>query len=172
MLRVFATMVILLVLLCNVGCSKSGETQLTEEEIAIFVQLARSVMSKHIVLSNDSLTAYGVTRVEDVRSVLPTAPEAAIADFLTKNIENLVIENDVEISDGFVLLASNDREPRLSGLHRYNAFSRVGFDETRESAVVYYLSACNPLCGEDAFYLLKKSNGKWGIAAESEKRRS
>lgn len=151
-----------------VCCGERADNQLHADEIAVYLELARSSPSREIVTSSDAINAIGMTRSEDVRSVLPTAPEEAAVDFLSKNRENLIIEEDVQLGDGFVLLRSHDREERLSGLHRFNSFSRVGFDSTRKTAIVWYADACAPLCAKAGLYLLEYNGEKWVIVAESE----
>ena len=160
------------VLTCLVSCGKGVDSQVTDDEIAIYLELARSSPSSEIVISGAPITALGITHHDNVRSVLPSAPEATIADFLAKNSENLIIEKDVQIGCGFVLIGSHDREKRLSGLYRFNSFSRVGFDSIRKTAIVWYSDACAPLCGEAGLYLLEYNGEKWVIVAESEKIKS
>lgn len=41
------------------------------------------------------------------------------------------------------------------------AFSRVGFNETRDRALVYSTIGCGWLCGTGHYHLLKKQSGKW-----------
>ena len=124
-----------IVLIFIVRCGERVDNHLRDDEIAIYMELARSSPSREIVISSDPIIAIGMTRSEDVRSFLPSAPEAVSVDFLAKNRENLIIENDVQIGGGFVLIGSNDREKRLSGTHRINSFSRVGFDSARKTAI-------------------------------------
>lgn len=172
MVKLLSITIIGVVLTCVVSCGKRVDSQVSDDEVAVYVELARSSPSREIVISSDPIIAIGITRSEDVRSLLPSAPEAATVDFLAKNCENLIIEKDVQIGGGFVLIGSHDREKRLSGLHRLNSFSRVGFDPTRKTAIVWYSDACAPLCGEAGLYLLEYNGEKWMIVAESEKIKS
>lgn len=41
------------------------------------------------------------------------------------------------------------------------AFSRVGFNEKRDRALVYSTIGCGWLCGTGHYHLLKKESGKW-----------
>jgi hypothetical protein len=45
-------------------------------------------------------------------------------------------------------------------------FSQVGFNEQHDQAFVYAGRGCGGLCGEGAYYLLRKTNGKWEILSE------
>ena len=144
--------------------------QLHPDEIAIYLELARSGPSREIRISSDAIHAIGMTRPEDVRTVLPSAPEAISVAFLLKNQENLISKKeDVPLGDGFVLMGSNDLKERLSGLYRHSSFSRVGFDPTGKTAIVWYADVCAPICSEAGLYLLEYNSGKWVIRAESEK---
>lgn len=155
-----------------VCCGERADDQLDADEMAIYLELARSSPSREIVVSSDPIIAIGITRSEHVRSHVPSAPEEAIIDFLAKNRENRIIERDVQIDGGFVLIGSQDREKSLSGLHRFNSFSRVGFDSIRKTAIVWYSDFCAPLCGETGLYLLEYNGEKWKVVAESEKIKS
>ena len=41
------------------------------------------------------------------------------------------------------------------------AFSRVGFDEKRDHALLYSTISCGWLCGTGHYFLLKRDSGKW-----------
>ncbi len=156
-----------------VCCGERANNQLHADEIAIYLELARSSPSREIVISSDAIHAIGITSPQHVRSLLPSAPEAVSVDFLSRNHENLISKKeDFPLGDGFVLMGSKDLKERLSGLHRFNSFSRVGFDPMRKTAIVWYSDACAPLCSEAGLYLLESNGGNWVIVAESEKIKS
>ena len=43
------------------------------------------------------------------------------------------------------------------------AFSRVGFNEKRDRALLYSTIGCGWLCGTGHYHLLKKESGKWAL---------
>jgi hypothetical protein len=44
------------------------------------------------------------------------------------------------------------------------AFSRVGFNVTRDRALLYSMISCGWLCGTGHYHLLKKESGKWVLS--------
>lgn len=166
-----AVMAIALFLL--VCCVDLRDDQLHADEIAFYMELARSRPSREIVISCDAINAIGMTSPEHVRSLIPAASEAVSIDFLAKNQKDLILrKEDVPLEDGFILMGSNNLTERLSRLGRWNSFSRVGFDRTRKTAIVWYSDVCVALCGEAGLYLLEHNGEKWLIVAESEKIKS
>ncbi len=157
--------------MCSAGCTVSDDKRLLEEETAIYLELAQSgpAGGHEIVISTAPLNAIGITGTEDVLTVFPAAPEAAIADFLSKNRSGITLEGDLIIDDRFVLLGSGNIDDRLADKYRYHFVSRIGFDAKRLNALVLYFNVCEPLCGEGGFFHLENRDGKWVIVAESEK---
>jgi hypothetical protein len=157
------------VIFCLAGCVIDRGEPLGADEVAIYLAVVRDGGSNEFVISNEMVDAFGISNPEHMRSILPSAPQSATADFLSKAKDQLSWENDLTINDRFTLIGSEDRDKRLSQMYRYNVVSTIGFDPERKYAVVYYFDACQPLCGEGGFFLLESRDGRWVIVEESEK---
>lgn len=174
MIKIFAVIPLLLTITCcnNSRSDRADNQSLYKEEIAIYMELARSKPSREIVISGTAIESIGITSPEHVQALLPFATESVSVDFLSKNVENLILQEDVSIGDDFVLLSSKDLDERLSRLNSFNTFSRVGFDSNRRTAIVWHYYTCGVLCGQGGLYLLEYRGEKWEIVAESDNFRS
>ena len=50
--------------------------------------------------------------------------------------------------------------PKSAG---YNSFSRVGYDKSGRTALVYFVNWCGSLCGTGNYVLVEKSEGGWKV---------
>jgi hypothetical protein len=50
---------------------------------------------------------------------------------------------------------------KYPGSHGYIVFSRVGFNNTLDQAVIYVANVGGPMMGSGSYYLLEKKNGAW-----------
>jgi hypothetical protein len=50
---------------------------------------------------------------------------------------------------------------KFPGTHGYIIFSRVGFNNTLDQAVIYVGNVGGPLMGAGYYYLMGKQNGRW-----------
>ncbi|HSI89244.1 MAG TPA: hypothetical protein VK918_09320, partial [Pyrinomonadaceae bacterium] len=82
-------------------CNSGDGDRVDADEIAVYLAIASSDHSKAIVVSSDAIRALGILEAEHVRSLLPSAPEAAIRDFLDKNQKDLILTDDVTVDGGF-----------------------------------------------------------------------
>ncbi len=172
MLKLLSVVLIGIALAFIVCCGENTDNRLHADEIAVYLEIARSSSpSREILISSDAIHAIGMTRPEHVQAGIPSAPEDVSADFLTKNLNEVIPESeDVPLGDGFVLLGSKDLQAGMPMLKRWNSYSRVGFDAARKTAIVWYSNGCGgPLCGDAGLYMLKHNGEKWLIVAESEK---
>ncbi len=169
MLRFLAITIIGLALTCFICCEKYVNDRLSTDEFAIYLELAKSSPSRDIFIFSDPIIAIGLTKPEQIQSMFPTATETVSADFLAKNRETVIVEKDILLDGGFVVIASKDTEKRLKEAPRWNSFSRVGFDSTKKTALVWYSDGCAGLCGEAGLFLLQHNGQKWVIVAEAAK---
>lgn len=172
MIKLLSIALIGIALTFIVCCGENADNQLHADEIAVYLEIARSSSpSREILISSGAIHAIGMTSPEHVQTLIPSAPEDVSDDFLAKNLKEVIPESkDIPLGDGFVLLGSKDLKERRSRLDRWNSFSRVGFDASRKTAIVWYSNGCGgPLCGEAGLYMLKHNGEKWLIVAESEK---
>jgi len=45
----------------------------------------------------------------------------------------------------------------------YNSFSKVGFDNSKTTALVYFVNWCGPLCGTGTYVLVEKGENGWAV---------
>lgn len=53
-----------------------------------------------------------------------------------------------------------DEYPRSAG---FNSMSRVGFDNAKSQALVYFVNWCRPLCGTGSYLLLERTPDGWAV---------
>jgi len=167
--RINLILVLLAALFVPLACSHAVREKLSEKEAAVYRAVIRSSQTREIAISNEAISAFGLAKPEDFRSILPSAPNQAAIDFLEKNRNQFTIENDTDIGEGLILIASRNRTEYLSQLNRLHLVSRVGFDSGGGKAIVYCFYSCQPLCGEGGFFFLEYRDSDWIIVEESEK---
>jgi len=104
------------------------------------------------------------------------ASEETIEDFLSRNSSTGPVSRTIptELPQSFLspaaeqmLFKSKHKDgwktfyesyPKAGGIM---AFSRVGFNKSRDQAILYSQISCGWLCGTGHYHLLKKDSGKW-----------
>jgi hypothetical protein len=100
---------------------------------------------------------------------------AAIADYKKLNAKRWMLQRQFEIARPYELIRNDEIQMFFgSGGSGWEAFyehhpdsggwialSAVGFNASKNVAVVYAGHSCGSLCGGGTFHLLEKSNGKW-----------
>jgi hypothetical protein len=116
------------------------------------------------------------------RSLPQLARETAL-DFLVRNRISWTLKNEFNLSAEIILVKSYEtrrlfdeaasledgwkqfqaKYPKASSI---DTVSRVGFNNGKTQALVYYGYVCGPLCGQGQFVLLTKTGDKWNIEKE------
>lgn len=118
----------------------------------------------------------------NLKSALPDLSREALNNFMERNQESSILSPDMQLETEYSLLSSEelseissrgnwneilqDRYPGTNG-RGYLIFSRVGFNNSLDQAVVYVGQVAGPLMGSGSYYMLEKQNGEWVIKAES-----
>ena len=80
------------------------------------------------------------------------------------------LKTGAEQTDKYLPYLSGKRVALLTqtyeGAHGYTVFSRVGFNDTLDQAVVYVGNVAAPLMGAGYYYLMEKKNGQWIITEQ------
>jgi hypothetical protein len=147
--------------------------------------------AKQVVLSDTTIgsNCFGTKKPEDCESEArmrlkggfgSKVDEEAVEDFLAKSKEQIPVSRSILFDLPQVFLSKNDEEnlfqrkgtdgwkvfyskyPKAGGI---TSFSRIGFNKTKDCAVLYSSIGCGWLCGTGHYHLLKKEEGKWKLIA-------
>lgn len=114
-----------------------------------------------------------------IRSEMSGVSNEAIDNFLDRNAQSSQLSPDMDLGIEYVLLTKEElkdissqpnwgeilsqRYPNTSG---YKVFSRVGFNNTLDQAIISVGEVWGPLAGSGTCYLLEKQNGEWFLMEE------
>ncbi len=118
---------------------------------------------------------------------LSPVSESTLKDFVDKNREPRKLSGQFEIKAPYKILAKEEIESFFKGSadgagsllkgweefykkypesYGYVVLSRVGFDAEKRQAMVYVSRYCGGLCGDGAYILLTKDEGRWKVKNE------
>ena len=111
-----------------------------------------------------------------IRSGLPSLSDEALDNFVQRNQQSGPLASDMELDVDYILLSTEELSEitrqsnwgevitqKYPGSYGYTLFSRVGFNNTLDQAVIYVGSMAAPLMGNGFYYLMEKENGDWVI---------
>jgi len=117
-----------------------------------------------------------------VKNALPHLSRETLNSFMERNQQSSALSPDMQLNRDYVLLSQEelaeissrgnwnevlkDRYPNSNG-YGYLIFSRVGFNQSLDQAVVYVGQVAGPLMGSGHYYMLEKENGEWLIKAQA-----
>jgi hypothetical protein len=104
----------------------------------------------------------------------------ALEDFDQKNLNSERIGRQIKTRHKYIVMSENERReyfreghssweafdkkyPHSKGLI---AFSRVGFNISKDQALVYVSQSCGSRCGTGKYYVLSKDGSGWRIRSE------
>ena len=111
-----------------------------------------------------------------IRSGLPNLSDEALDNFVQRNQQSGPLAPDMGLDVDYILLSTEELSEitrqsnwgevitqKYPGSYGYTMFSRVGFNNTLDQAVIYVGSMAAPLMGSGFYYLMEKENGDWVI---------
>lgn len=111
-----------------------------------------------------------------IRSGLPNLSDEALDNFVQRNQQSGPLAPGMELDVDYILLSTEELSEitrqsnwgevitqKYPGSYGYTMFSRVGFNNTLDQAVIYVGSMAAPLMGSGFYYLMEKENGDWVI---------
>ena len=111
-----------------------------------------------------------------IRSGLPSLSDEALDNFVQRNQQSGPLAPGMELDVDYILLSTEELSEitrqsnwgevitqKYPGSYGYTMFSRVGFNNTLDQAVIYVGSMAAPLMGSGFYYLMEKENGDWVI---------
>ena len=154
---------------------------LEKEEQAIYASFLKNNLDT-IVIQEETSTEWLPAsedelrqRMEYIASGLPNASNETLDDFFQRNRQSTQLAPNMQLDVHYVLLSADDLSAVMGQpdgwdtFHKmyspsgYMQFSRVGFNETVDQAIVYVASIPGPMMGSGNYYLLEKKGGQWNI---------
>jgi hypothetical protein len=112
--------------------------------------------------------------VDFIKSGLTGISSETLDNYLERNKQPSQLSPDMDLGVDYVLVSREDlmkisSQPdwgqllntKFPGTHGYIIFSRVGFNNTLDQAVIYVGNVGGPLMGAGYYYLMEKQNGRW-----------
>ncbi len=112
--------------------------------------------------------------IDYVKSSMKNVTNETLNNYLKRNKQSSQLSPDMQLGADYVLLSEdelrqitsqsnwgevlNEKYPNSGG---YLIFSRVGFNNTLDQALIYVGQVRGPLNGNGDYYLMEKQNGQW-----------
>ncbi len=162
--------------------SKTADSSITsseiEDEYAVYSAILNDVKRENKVIVVTDQTTQGFAGGSDFTddNKVSVQYNEAFTNHNEKNKKRQKLTNDFNSTVKTVIISIKDKEKLLHGNYRrvkaytkyanaytFIEFSRVGFNEEHNKAVLYFGTTCGPLCGGGNRVFLEKVNGKWVI---------
>ena len=114
--------------------------------------------------------------IDSIKSNWKGVSEETLDSYLERNKQPSQLSPDMDLGTEYILLSTEelakvtsqpnwhealkDKYPNSNG---YIMFSRVGFNNTLDQALIYVGNIAGPLAGAGYYYLMQKKNGEWTI---------
>ena len=157
--------------------SKSAEISDDEQAVysVFFAENPDTTLLLQDAASDSSMTSS--QKVMDfIKSGLPAVSDETINDYLMNNKQdsqlpakmNVGVEYQLLSADEFAEISSqpdwgNLLKEKYPGSDGYMFFSRVGFNNALDQALIYVGRVYGPLAGDASYYLLEKKDARWMI---------
>jgi hypothetical protein len=112
--------------------------------------------------------------IDFIKSGLKGISKETINSYLARNAQPSQLSSDMNLGMDYVLLSADElakisSQPnwgeilaeKYPGSNGYTIFSRVGFNNTLNQAVIYVGKVAGPMMGSGFYYLMEKKNGEW-----------
>jgi hypothetical protein len=112
--------------------------------------------------------------VDYIKSGLKGVSSETLDNYLERNKQSSQLSPNMNLGVDYVLLSREDlmkissqpdwgelMNAKFPGTHGYIIFSRAGFNNTLDQAVIYVGNVAGPLMGAGYYYLMEKQNGQW-----------
>lgn len=181
-----STKILMLPVLLAFGCSmftpKAVPYEYENEEQVVYSFFINAGEGPALILED---TATGVSSgdveqsLDYIKSGLPNLSRETIDNFIQRNTQPDSLSPDMDLGADYVLLTREELLEITShpnwgellteaypGSYGYTIFSRVGFNNSLDQALIYVGSVGGPLMGSGFYYLMEKKNGGWVIKEE------
>ena len=172
---------ILFILACSILTPQATPTEadFEKEEQVVYSFFISAGEGPALILEN---TATGVSTgdvhqsLDYIKSGLPNLSKETLDNFLQRNAQPGPLSSEMDLNAEYVLLTTEELSEisgqpnwgellaeKYPGSYGYTIFSRVGFNNSLDQAVIYVGSVGGPLMGSGFYYLMEKKNGEWVI---------
>jgi hypothetical protein len=114
--------------------------------------------------------------MEYMKSGLKSISKDTINSYIDRNAQPSLLSPDMQLGVDYTIVTADDLQKitsqpnwgellteKYNGAHGYTIFSRVGFNNSLDQAVIYVGQVAGPLMGTGYYYLMEKQNGEWKI---------
>lgn len=171
-MKIVFTVLIFLLVTILLSCQKSVSNQLTKQELEVYKTILGDKPKEIVVIDVKSVGVFGEIETGGLKEILVGLQNDTFDNFVKVNSVPPKIEGDIQANFNYPLVNGIDFNNDNLEHVRYYVFSRAGFSRDGRQAVVMFNSACLPLCGRGAYYLLEYKNEVWEVMQESEFYRS
>lgn len=112
--------------------------------------------------------------IDYIKSGLKGVSNETINSYLARNKQPTQLSPDMQLGADYMLLSADELSKITSqsnwgevlnekypNSHGYTMFSRVGFNNSLNQAVIYVGQMAGPLMGSGSYFLMEKQNGEW-----------
>lgn len=158
--------------------STPNAADIEKEEQAVYSSFFGSSPGTIVILQDTSTNISSddpQQTIDYIKSGLTSVSKETLNDYLERNRQSSQLSADMQIGVDYVLLSQDELSTIMSQPDGWDAFyakyshggytqfSRVGFNNSLDQAVVYVGSMAGPLMGAGFYYLMEKKNGEWVI---------
>ncbi len=155
---------------------KPSAADIEKEEQAVYAFFVSDAMGPAVILQDTDTNINSddpQETVDYVKSGLKSISNETLDSYMDRNAQSSQLSPDMDLGVGYVLLSSDEmsniflQPDGWDVFHQkysragYQVFSRVGFNNTLDQAVIYVGQMAGPLMGSGNYYLLEKENGEW-----------
>ena len=170
---------VLLALACSTFTPKAAPTaaDIEKEEQAVYSFFVGASTGPALILEDTSANISNEDSRKTRKGILSAfkdiSPET-VDSYLARNEQPGQLSPDMDLGVEYVLLSADELSEITSqpnwgelltrkypGSYGYTFFSRVGFNQALDQAVIYVGSMGGHLMGSGFYYLMEKENGEW-----------
>ncbi len=158
--------------------------EIEKEEQAIYTFFLPDTGSPVLILeetSSDISSDNPDQMIDYVKSDLEDLSKETLNHFLEQNAQHTKLSADMDLGVEYKLLTADELKRIASqpnwgelltqeypGSYGYTIFSRVGFNNSLDQALIYVGSVGGPLMGSGSYFLMEKQNGEWRMMDQIE----
>lgn len=187
--KLFRTALRLVLFISFFACSNlspaptPNPADIEKEEQAVYAVFVNENSGPALILQNTSTSTVEEDPqllLDNIKGGLPNISNQMIDNYLERNAQPSQLSPDMQLGVEYSLLTQTELaeissqqnwheilQERYPGVQGYYIFSRVGFNNSLNQAVVYVGRVAGPLMGSGSYYLLEKQNGVWVIKEET-----
>ncbi|MFZ5878144.1 MAG: hypothetical protein ACOY0R_02120 [Chloroflexota bacterium] len=155
---------------------KPSAADIEREEQAVYAFFVNDAMGPAVILQDTETNINSddpQQTMDYVKSGLTGISNETLDSYMDRNAQPSQLSPDMDLGVEYVLLSSEEMSDiflqsdgwdvfhqKYSGAG-YRVFSRVGFNNTLDQAVIYVGQMAGPLMGAGYYYLMEKENGEW-----------